>query len=29
MREAAREDYRLPALINAIINSRPFQMRKR
>jgi mono/diheme cytochrome c family protein len=29
MREAARDDYRLPALINAIINSRPFQMRKR
>jgi mono/diheme cytochrome c family protein len=29
MREAARDDYRLPALINAIINSKPFQMRKR
>jgi hypothetical protein len=29
MREAARDDYRLPAMINAIINSRPFQMRKR
>jgi cytochrome c551/c552 len=29
MREAARDDYRLPALINAIINSKPFQTRKR
>jgi hypothetical protein len=29
IREAARDDYRLSALINAIINSRPFQMRKR
>jgi len=29
MREAAQDDYRLPALINAIIKSRPFQMRKR
>jgi len=29
MREAARDDYRLPAIINAIINSKPFQMRKR
>jgi hypothetical protein len=29
MREAVRDDYRLPALINAIINSKPFQMRKR
>src|SRR5262245_37133564 len=29
MREAARDDYRLPALINAIINSNPFQMRRR
>jgi cytochrome c551/c552 len=29
MREAARDDYRLPALINAIINSKTFQMRKR
>jgi len=29
MREAARDDYRLPALINAIINSKPFQMRMR
>jgi hypothetical protein len=29
MREAARDDYRLPALINAIINSKPFRMRKR
>jgi mono/diheme cytochrome c family protein len=29
MREAARDEYRLPALINAIINSKPFQMRKR
>jgi hypothetical protein len=29
MREAARDDYRLPALISAIINSKPFQMRKR
>jgi len=28
-REAAQDDYRLPALINAIVNSRPFQMRKR
>jgi hypothetical protein len=28
MREAARDDYRLPALINAIINSKPFQMRR-
>jgi mono/diheme cytochrome c family protein len=27
MREAAQDDYRLPALINAIIKSRPFQMR--
>ncbi|HKE03949.1 MAG TPA: DUF1592 domain-containing protein [Blastocatellia bacterium] len=29
MREAAQDDYRLPAMINAIINSKPFQMRKR
>ncbi len=29
MREAAPDNYRLPALINAIIKSRPFQMRKR
>jgi hypothetical protein len=29
MREAARDDYRLPALISAIFNSKPFQMRKR
>jgi uncharacterized protein DUF1592/uncharacterized protein DUF1588/uncharacterized protein DUF1585/uncharacterized protein DUF1587/uncharacterized protein DUF1595/cytochrome c len=29
MKESARDDYRLPALINAIINSKPFQMRKR
>ncbi len=29
MREAAKDDYRMPALINAIINSKPFQMRKR
>jgi len=29
MREAAQDDYRLPALINAIINSRSFQTRKR
>jgi hypothetical protein len=29
MREAARDDYRLPALISAIIDSEPFQMRKR
>ncbi|MBO0861254.1 MAG: DUF1592 domain-containing protein, partial [Chloracidobacterium sp.] len=29
MREAARDDFRLPALINAIINSKTFQMRKR
>ncbi len=28
MREAAQEDYRLPALITAIVKSRPFQMRK-
>jgi hypothetical protein len=28
-REAARDDYRLPALINAIINSKPFQTRKK
>ena len=28
VREAAQDDYRLPALINAIIKSRPFQMRK-
>ena len=28
MREAAKDDYRLPALINAIINSQPFQMRR-
>ncbi|HKQ76542.1 MAG TPA: DUF1592 domain-containing protein, partial [Blastocatellia bacterium] len=29
MREAAQDNYRFPALINAIINSRPFQTRKR
>ncbi len=29
MREAAKDDYRLPAMINGIINSRPFQTRKR
>jgi len=29
MREARQDDYRLPAMINAIINSKPFQMRKR
>ncbi len=29
MREAAKDDYRLPAMISAVINSRPFQMRKR
>jgi mono/diheme cytochrome c family protein len=28
MREAAREEYRLPALITAIVKSRPFQMRR-
>src|SRR5581483_11639986 len=28
MREAARDNYRLPALINAVINSTPFQMRR-
>jgi hypothetical protein len=28
MREAARDGYRLPTLINAIINSKPFQMRR-
>jgi len=28
-REAAQDDYRLPALINAIIKSGPFQLRKR
>jgi mono/diheme cytochrome c family protein len=28
MREAAQGEYRLPALINAIIKSRPFQMRR-
>jgi hypothetical protein len=27
LREAAKDDYRLPALINAVINSKPFQMR--
>jgi hypothetical protein len=29
MREAAKDNYRLPALISAVINSKPFQMRKR
>ncbi|MBS1792061.1 MAG: DUF1592 domain-containing protein [Acidobacteria bacterium] len=29
MRAAAKDDYRLPAMISAIINSKPFQMRKR
>ena len=29
MREAAKDDFRLPALINAIINSKSFQTRKR
>jgi Protein of unknown function (DUF1585)/Protein of unknown function (DUF1588) len=28
VREAAQDDYRLPALISAIIKSTPFQMRK-
>ena len=29
LRDAAKENYRLPAMIAAIINSKPFQMRKR
>ena len=29
VRDAAKDNYRLPAMISAIINSKPFQMRKR